>query len=156
MYMPTNNNQLGCGFIACSMGAAGKPQQYLISGEANIQTPVCKQMHHLNFPPKIGSNSIFETKPTETGCTRQWTKTYRQMCIATHIVHVHSSLPASWNLFLVPCASRRKTYRHTHTHYQQYKLTTLPATSSDLKPCLDAANQCWITSLGPKVEVRCG
>jgi len=28
MYMPTNNNQLGCGFTACSMGAARKPQQY--------------------------------------------------------------------------------------------------------------------------------
>ena len=26
MYMPTNNNQLGCGFTACSMGAARKPQ----------------------------------------------------------------------------------------------------------------------------------
>ena len=28
MYMPTNNNQLRCGFTACSMGAARKPQQY--------------------------------------------------------------------------------------------------------------------------------
>jgi len=25
--MPTNNNQLGCGFTACSMGSARKPQQ---------------------------------------------------------------------------------------------------------------------------------
>jgi len=28
MYMPTNNNQLGCGFTVCSMGAARKPQQH--------------------------------------------------------------------------------------------------------------------------------
>ena len=28
MYMPSNNNQVGCGFTACSVGAARKPQQY--------------------------------------------------------------------------------------------------------------------------------
>jgi len=28
MYMPTNNNQLRCGFTSCSMGAARKPLQY--------------------------------------------------------------------------------------------------------------------------------
>jgi len=39
----------------------------LIIGEANVQTPVSKQTHHLNFPPKLGSNSIF--KPETSGAS---------------------------------------------------------------------------------------
>jgi len=37
-----------------------------------IQIPVCKRMSHLNFPPKLGANSIFKPRPAGWNrCARQ-------------------------------------------------------------------------------------
>ena len=39
-------------------GAAQTPSQLL--GRQMFRTPVCKRTRHLDFPPKLGSNSIFK------------------------------------------------------------------------------------------------
>jgi len=36
-----------------------------------FRIPVCKRTHHLDFPPKLHSNSIFEPQPAETGGAHQ-------------------------------------------------------------------------------------
>ena len=43
-------------------GAAQTPTRLL--GRQMFRTPVCKRTRHLDFPPKLGSNSIFKPQPS--------------------------------------------------------------------------------------------
>ena len=43
------------------------PNPDLIIGEANVQNPSLQQTCHLDFPPKLGSNSIFKLQLAEMG-----------------------------------------------------------------------------------------
>ena len=43
-----------------------------IIGRQVFRTPVCKRTRHLDFPPKLRSNSIFKPQPAGTGCARLW------------------------------------------------------------------------------------
>ena len=41
--------------------------------KSNVQNPSLQRAHHLDFPPKLCSNSIFKPQPAETGGTCQQT-----------------------------------------------------------------------------------
>ena len=60
----------------------------------NIQIPVCKRMSHLNFPPKLCSNSIFKPQPAGTGGARKPTYTYSGQSLLIVLV---LSLAAIWS-----------------------------------------------------------
>ena len=47
------------------------PNPDSIIGEANLQNPSLQQTCHLDFLPKLGSNSIFKSQPAEVGGARQ-------------------------------------------------------------------------------------
>ena len=49
-------------------GAAQTPTRLL--GRQMFRTPVCKRTRHLDFPPKLCSNSILKPQRAEIGCAR--------------------------------------------------------------------------------------
>ena len=50
------------------------PNPNSIIKEANVQNPSLQRTRHLDFLPKLGSNSVFKSQPTETGGA--WQRTY--------------------------------------------------------------------------------
>ena len=52
-------------------GVSQTPTQLL--GRQMFRTPICKRTRHLNLPPKLCSNSIFNPQPAEVGGAHQWT-----------------------------------------------------------------------------------
>jgi len=52
-------------------GVSQTPTRLL--GRQTFRTPVCNRTRHLDFPPKLGSNSILKPQPAEMGSARQRT-----------------------------------------------------------------------------------